>query len=69
MGLALLFLLTSAVLMSASPAEVPVFEITTGESTIKFDVEASVAIVDKFDKVGRQANVHVARTFDRRFGH
>jgi polyisoprenoid-binding protein YceI len=50
MGLALLFQLTSAVLMSASPAEVPVFEITTGESTIKFDVEASVAIVGKFDK-------------------
>ena len=50
MGLALLFLLTSAVLMSASPAEVPVFEITTEESTIKFDVEASVAIVGKFDK-------------------
>jgi polyisoprenoid-binding protein YceI len=50
MRLALLFLLTSAVLMSASPAEAPVFEITTGESTIKFDVEASVAIVGKFDK-------------------
>jgi polyisoprenoid-binding protein YceI len=48
--LTLLFLLTSAVLMSASPAEAPVFEITTEESTIKFDVEASVAIVGKFDK-------------------
>jgi polyisoprenoid-binding protein YceI len=36
--------------MSASPAEPPVFEITTEESTIKFDVEASVAIVGKFDK-------------------
>ena len=50
MRLTLLFLLTSAVLMSASPAEAPVFEITTEESTIKFDVEASVAIVGKFDK-------------------
>ena len=50
MRLTLLFLLTSAVLMSASPAEPPVFEITTKESTIKFDVEASVAIVGKFDK-------------------
>jgi polyisoprenoid-binding protein YceI len=50
MRLTLLFLLTSAVLMSASPAETPVFEITTEESTIKFDVEASVAIVGKFDK-------------------
>jgi polyisoprenoid-binding protein YceI len=36
--------------MSASPAEAPVFEITTEESTIKFDVEASVAIVGEFDK-------------------
>ena len=50
MRLTLLFLLTSAVLMSASPAEDPVFEIKTEESTIKFDVEASVAIVGKFDK-------------------
>jgi polyisoprenoid-binding protein YceI len=48
--LTLLFLLTSAVLMSARPAEAPVFEITREESTIKFDVEASVAIVGKFDK-------------------
>jgi polyisoprenoid-binding protein YceI len=50
MRLTLLFLLTSAVLMSASPAEAPVFEIATEESSIKFDVEASVAIVGKFDK-------------------
>ena len=50
MRLTLLFLLTSAVLVSASPAEAPIFEITTEESTIKFDVEASVAIVGKFDK-------------------
>ena len=48
--LTLLFLLTSAVLVSASPAEAPIFEITTEESTIKFAVEASVAIVGKFDK-------------------
>ena len=50
MRLTLLFLLTSAVLMSARPAEAPVFEIPTEESTIKFDVEASVAIIGKFDK-------------------
>jgi polyisoprenoid-binding protein YceI len=50
MRLTPLFLLTSAVLMSVSPAEAPVFEITTQESTIKFDVEASVAIVGKFDE-------------------
>ena len=30
--------------------EVPVFKITSGESSIKFDVEASVAIKGKFDK-------------------
>ena len=51
MRLTLLFLLTSAVLMSASPAGgFYAFEITTEESTIKFEVEASVAIVGKFDK-------------------
>jgi len=50
MRLTLIFLLTSAVLMSASPAEPPVFEITIEKSTIKFDVEASVTIVGKFDK-------------------
>jgi polyisoprenoid-binding protein YceI len=35
---------------SPSRAQVPVFEITPVDSTIKFDVEASVAIVGKFDK-------------------
>jgi polyisoprenoid-binding protein YceI len=40
----------SAVLLSASPVEAPVFEFTQGTSTIKFDVESSVAIVGKFDK-------------------
>jgi len=33
-----------------SRAQAPVFEITPGESTIKFDVKASVAIRGKFDK-------------------
>jgi polyisoprenoid-binding protein YceI len=33
-----------------APADAPVFEITHAESTMKFDVEASVAIVGKFDK-------------------
>ena len=33
-----------------SRAQAPVFEITPGESTIKFDVKASVAIAGKFDK-------------------
>jgi polyisoprenoid-binding protein YceI len=50
MRLTILFLLTSSMLFSASPVEVPVFAVTRQESTIKFDVEASVAIVGKFDK-------------------
>ena len=51
MRLAVFCLLASALLPSLSRAqEVPVFEITHAESTMKFDVEASVAIVGKFDK-------------------
>jgi polyisoprenoid-binding protein YceI len=50
MRLAILFILASALLVSASPAEAPVFVITPVESTVKFDVEASVAITGKFDK-------------------
>ena len=46
----ILCLLLFAVIPSASRAQAPVFEFTTGDSTVKFDVEASVAIVGKFDK-------------------
>jgi polyisoprenoid-binding protein YceI len=42
--------LVTALLPSVSRAQAPVFEITHAESTMKFDVEASVAIVGKFDK-------------------
>jgi polyisoprenoid-binding protein YceI len=35
---------------SVSHAQAPVFEFTKGESAVKFDVKASVAIVGKFDK-------------------
>jgi polyisoprenoid-binding protein YceI len=45
-----LFLFTSAVFFSPTPTEAPVFAITYVESTIKFDVKASVAIEGKFDK-------------------
>jgi polyisoprenoid-binding protein YceI len=45
-----LLLLASGVLASASPADAPVYEIVKAESTIKFDVKASVAIAGKFDK-------------------
>jgi polyisoprenoid-binding protein YceI len=54
MRLVVLCLLASAVFSSApraqAPSEVPVFEITPVDSTIKFDVEASVDIKGKFDK-------------------
>lgn len=39
-------------LPSFSLAQAPVFEITPVESTIKFDVKASVNIAGKFDKWG-----------------
>jgi polyisoprenoid-binding protein YceI len=54
MRLAVLCLVASAVLPSVSqaqaPSGVPVFEITPVSSTIRFDVEASVAIKGTFDK-------------------
>lgn len=42
--------MASATFPSASPAQAPVFEITPIGSSIKFDVEASVAIMGTFDK-------------------
>ena len=50
MRLTVMCLLASAVLPSVSRAQAPVFEITPIESTIKFNVEASVAIKGSFDK-------------------
>src|ERR1700676_2310297 len=50
MRLAILCLIAFAVFPSVSRAQAPVFEIKTGESSIKFDVEASVAIKGTFDK-------------------
>src|SRR4249920_2865868 len=50
MRLAVLCLLASAVFPSVIRAQAPVFEVTAVDSTIKFDVKASVAIVGKFDK-------------------
>jgi polyisoprenoid-binding protein YceI len=54
MRLFIFCLVASAVLPSLSraqtPAEAPVFEITPVDSSMKFDVEASVAITGKFDK-------------------
>jgi polyisoprenoid-binding protein YceI len=47
---AVLGLLASAMFPPMSRAQAPVFEITPVESTIKFDVKASVNIAGKFDK-------------------
>jgi hypothetical protein len=45
-----LCLLTFGTLLSASRAQVPVYEVTPVESTIRFGVEASVPIKGSFDK-------------------
>ena len=50
MRLTVLFLLASVVFPSVSDVQAPVFEFTKIESTMKFDVKASVAMVGKFDK-------------------
>jgi len=50
MRLTTLLLLGSAALSFASPADAPVYEISQAESTIKFNVKASVAIAGKFEK-------------------
>jgi polyisoprenoid-binding protein YceI len=50
MRLTIFLVLMLAMFSSATCAQVPVFEITPVGSTIKFDVEASVAITGKFDK-------------------
>jgi polyisoprenoid-binding protein YceI len=50
MRLIIVCLLVSAFFPSLSRAQAPVFEITPIESSVKFDVEASVAIKGIFDK-------------------
>jgi len=54
MRLSIFCILASTLLTSTSRAQaadgVPVFKITPVESSVKFDVEASVAITGKFDK-------------------
>jgi len=50
MRLTALCLLASALFASASRAQVPVFELNHADSTVKFSVSASVAIVGTFDK-------------------
>ena len=50
MKITIVFLLASVVFPAVSATQAPVFEFTKTESAMKFDVEASVAIVGKFDK-------------------
>jgi polyisoprenoid-binding protein YceI len=50
MKLAVLCLVASAVLVSVTQAQAPVFKVTPGESKIDFSVKASVAIEGKFEK-------------------
>jgi polyisoprenoid-binding protein YceI len=50
MRLFLFALLSFALFSSNSDAQVPVFEITQSDSSIKFNVKASVAIAGTFDK-------------------
>jgi hypothetical protein len=46
----LLCMLVLTIVPSVSRSQAPVFEFVPTVSTVKFDVEASVAIVGKFDK-------------------
>jgi polyisoprenoid-binding protein YceI len=50
MRLTVLFLLTCSLFPSVSRAQVPVFKVTTEDSSIKFSVRASVPIEGTFDK-------------------
>jgi polyisoprenoid-binding protein YceI len=50
MRLAILCLFLSTLLTSTVRAQVPVFEINKADSTVKFNVSASVAIAGTFDK-------------------
>jgi polyisoprenoid-binding protein YceI len=50
MRLAILIFLASAMFPSVSRAQVPVFKITTEDSSVKFAVKASVAINGTFDR-------------------
>jgi polyisoprenoid-binding protein YceI len=50
MRLAVFLLVASSLFPSVSRAQVPVFEIATGESKVQFNVKASVAIVGVFEQ-------------------
>jgi polyisoprenoid-binding protein YceI len=63
--MAVLCLVVFCAFPSANPAQVPVYEITRGESTIKFGVDSSVSIKGTFDKWS--ANIKFSST-DARSG-
>src|SRR6266478_2876353 len=50
MKVAVLCVLASTLFLSVSRAQVPVFELTHADSSIKFNVKASVSIAGTFDK-------------------
>jgi hypothetical protein len=54
---------------SANHAQVPVYEVTPVESTIKFGVESSVPIKGPFRQMERMHEVFVHRCEERHFGH
>jgi polyisoprenoid-binding protein YceI len=63
--MAVLCLVVFCAFPSANPAQVPVYEITRGESSIKFGVDSSVSIKGTFDKWS--ANIKFSST-DARSG-
>ena len=67
MRLAIVSFLFSAFFPSLSRAQAPVFEITPRESSIKFDVEASVAIEGTFDKWDASLSIYVSLMSKRVF--
>jgi hypothetical protein len=67
--MAVLCLLALCALPSATCAQVPVYEVTPVESTIKFGVESSVPIKGPFRQMERMHEVFVHRCEERHFGH
>src|SRR5215469_12982625 len=65
----ILGLLAWCALPSANQAQVPVYEVTPMESTIKFGVESSVPIKGSFDKMERKHEVFVHGREERCVGH
>src|SRR5215469_11082680 len=65
----ILCLLALCALPSANRAQVPVYEVTPVESTIKFDVESSVPIKGTFEKWNASLKLFVHGREERCFRH